>query len=113
MEEKLKVGIIRCQQTEDMCPGNTDFAIAKKGKMAFEKTGPVEIVGFVSCGGCPGKRAIARAKLMVDRGAKAIVFASCISRGNPIGYPCPHFANMRDNIIKKIGTEITIIEWTH
>ncbi len=21
----MKVGIIRCQQTEDMCPGNTDF----------------------------------------------------------------------------------------
>jgi len=57
-----KVGVIRCQQTEDMCPGNTDFKVAKEGKLAFEETGPVEIVGFVSCGGCPGKRAIARAK---------------------------------------------------
>jgi len=108
-----KVGIIRCQQTEDMCPGNTDFKVAKAGKLAFEKTGPVEIVGFVSCGGCPGKRAISRAKLMVDRGAEIIVFASCISRGNPIGFPCPHYANMRDAIIKKVGTEIQIIEYTH
>lgn len=58
----MKVGIIRCQQTEDMCPG---------------------------------KRAITRAQLMVDRGADAIVFASCISKGNPICYPCPHFANMK------------------
>ncbi len=108
-----KVGIIRCQQTEDMCPGNTDFKVAKDGELAFEETGPVEVVGFISCGGCPGKRAVARAKLMVDRGAEAIVFASCISRGNPIGFPCPHYANIRDAVIKKIGPEIQIIEYTH
>jgi predicted metal-binding protein len=108
-----KVGIIRCQQTEDICPGNTDFMVAKEGKLAFAETGPVEIVGFVSCGGCPGKRAIPRAQLMVERGAEAIVFASCISRGNPIGYPCPHYAHMRDAVIKKIGPEIQIIEYTH
>ncbi|MHC1576531.1 MAG: CGGC domain-containing protein [Methanosarcinaceae archaeon] len=109
----MKVGIIRCQQTEDMCPGNTDFKVARLGKKAFEETGPVEIMGFVSCGGCPGKRAPARAKLMVDRGAEAIVIASCISKGNPIGVPCPHFITMRDSIIRKIGDDIKIIEWTH
>jgi predicted metal-binding protein len=108
-----KVGIIRCQQTEDLCPGTTDFKVAAEGKLAFAHTGSVEVVGFVSCGGCPGKRAIARAKIMVDRGAEAIVFSSCISRGNPIGYPCPHYANMRDAIVKKIGPEIEIIEYTH
>lgn len=109
----LKVGMIRCQQTEDMCAGNTDFKVAKDGKCAFEQTGPVEIVGFVSCGGCPGKRAVMRAKMMVDRGAEAIVFVSCISKGNPIGVPCPHFRQMKEAIIKKIGEHITIIEWTH
>jgi predicted metal-binding protein len=109
----LKVGIIRCQQTEDMCPGTSDFKVTREGTKAFEETGPVEIVGLVTCGGCPGKRAIARAKLMADRGAEAIAFASCISKGNPIGYPCPHFANMRDAVIKKVGPDIKIIEWTH
>ncbi|MHB9027710.1 MAG: CGGC domain-containing protein [Candidatus Latescibacterota bacterium] len=109
----MRVGIIRCQQTEDMCPGNTDFKVAATGKLAFEETGPAEVVGFVSCGGCPGKRAVARAKLMVDRGAEAIAFASCISRGNPIGFPCPHFATMREAIIRKIGPEVKVIDWTH
>jgi predicted metal-binding protein len=108
-----KVGIIRSQQTEDICTRNTDFRIAREGKLAFKETGPVEITGFVSCGGCPGKRAIARAQLMVERGAEAIVFASCISKGNPIGYPCPHYANMRDAVIKKVGPEIQNIEYTH
>lgn len=55
----MKVGIISCQQTEDMCPGNTDFKVAAEGKLAFEEIGPSEVMDFVSCGGCPGKRAIA------------------------------------------------------
>ncbi len=108
-----KIGIIRCRQTEDMCPGNTDFKVAREGRAAFEKTGPVEIIGFVSCGGCPGKRAVPRAKLLVDRGAEVITFASCISKGNPIGFPCPHFAEMKAAIIRKIGSDIEIIEYTH
>jgi len=109
----LKVGMIRCQQTEDMCAGNTDFKVAKEGKCAFEGIGPVEVVGFVSCGGCPGKRAVMRAKTMVERGAEAITFVSCITKGNPIGFPCPHYTSMRDAVIRKLGPEVKIIEWTH
>lgn len=109
----LKVGIIRCQQTEDICPGTTDFKFTALGKGAFEETGPVEIVGFVSCGGCPGKRAVSRANLLAERGAEAIVFASCISKGNPISFPCPHFDMMKNAVVKKLGENIKIIEWTH
>lgn len=109
----MKVGIIRCQLTEDMCQGSTDFRIAREGKLAFEETGPVEIIGFVSCGGCPGKRAVARAKMMVDRGAEAIVFASCMKNGNPIGFPCPNFESIKQSVVQKLGTDIKIIDWTH
>ncbi len=108
-----KVGIIRCQQTEDICPGTMDFKVASEGKLAFEETGPVEIIGFVSCGGCPGKRAVSRAKIMVDRGAEAIVFASCIKRGTPTGFACPHYEVMKEAIVRKIGASIKIIEYTH
>ena len=108
-----KVGIIRCQQTEDLCPGTTDFKVASQGKLAFEHTGPVKVTGFVSCGGCPGKRAVSRASIMVERGVEAIVFASCISRGNPISFACPHYESMKASIIKKIGNDIQIIEYTH
>ncbi|MFA8342874.1 MAG: CGGC domain-containing protein [Rhodothermaceae bacterium] len=108
-----KVGIIRCQQTEDACPGTTDFKVAANGKLAFQESGPVEVVGFVSCGGCPGKKAVFRAKNMVDRGAEGIAFASCISRGNPIGFACPHFDQMKKSIIKKVGEEIEIFDYTH
>ena len=97
-----KVGIIRCQQTEDLCPGTTDFVTAAKGKGSFEAFGECQIVGFVSCGGCPGKRAVARAKMLVDRGAEAVALASCIGKGSPIGFPCP---NREQNIpTKRKGT---------
>lgn len=109
----MKVGIIRCQQTEDLCPGTTDFKVAREGKFAFEETGPVEVIGFVSCGGCPGKRTVSRAQMMVTRGAEAIVFASCISKGKPIGFPCPHFEKMTESVINKVGPDIKIIDWTH
>ncbi len=108
-----KVGIIRCQQTEDICGGTTDFKIAREGKLAFKETGPVEIVGFVSCGGCPGKRAVARAKTMVERGADVIAFASCISKGNPIGFACPHFEKMKEAVVKGIGNDTEVFDYTH
>lgn len=109
----MKVGIIRCQLTEDMCPGTTDFKVAREGTFAFKEIGPVDIVGYVSCGGCCGKKTVTRAKMMVDRGAEAIVFASCMKNGNPIGYPCPHFVAIKDAVIKKLGPDIKIIDWTH
>lgn len=108
-----KAGIIRCQQTEDMCPGTTDFKVAAKGLGSFKETGPVEIVGFVSCGGCPGKKAVTRAKMMVERGAEVIVFASCISKGTPIGFPCPHFEKMKVAVANKLGPDIKILDHTH
>lgn len=85
----MKVGIIRCQQTEDLCPGTGDFAAVEKKSGAFETLGDCTIVGFVSCGGCPGSKAIARAQALMDRGAQAIALATCITKGNPDGFPCP------------------------
>jgi predicted metal-binding protein len=96
-----------------MCPGTMDFVVASEGKMGFAEMGPVEIIGFLSCGGCPGKRAIPRARMMVDRGAEAIAIASCISKGNPIGFPCPHFHEIKEGIARGIGPKVEIIEWTH
>lgn len=108
-----KIGIIRCQQTEDMCPGAACFKSATKGKLAFEEYGVCEIVGFISCGGYPGKRSIPRAKLLVDKGAEIIVFSSCIFKGTPIGFPCPNAEKMETGIKNKIGEDIIILQHTH
>ena len=54
----MKVGIIRCMQTEDYCPGTTDFKMLKEHKGAFEGINEeIELIGFCNCGGCPSKKA--------------------------------------------------------
>lgn len=110
----MKVGVIRCMQTEDMCPGTTDFVCIKNKQGAFSGAdGEIDIVGFVSCGGCPGKKATTRAAELVRRGADTIALASCITKGNPIGFPCPHAELMKAAIRRKIGDTITILDYTH
>lgn len=97
-----------------MCPATTDFKVMKERKFAFEGVKEdIEIVGVSSCGGCPGKKAVTRAAEMVRRGADTIVLASCITKGNPIGMPCPHADQMKKSIEKKVGESIQLIDYTH
>ncbi len=110
----MKVGLIRCMQTEDMCPGTTDFKVMREKKCAFEGVeGEIEVIGFTTCGGCPGKRAVTRAVEMVKRGADTIVLCSCITRGNLIGFICPHAQAIKGCIAKKLGDSVKIIDYTH
>ena len=110
----MKIGIIRCMQTEDYCPGTADFKVISTRKGSFEgDTEEIEIIGFVSCGGCPGKKAVLRAKELVKRGADTIVFASCIKKGTPIGFPCPQAEQMIEAVRKAVGPDIRILDYTH
>lgn len=110
----MKVGLIRCMQTEDMCPATTCFKVMNLKKLAFEGIEEeIEVIGVNTCGGCPGKKAVTRAAEMVRRGADTIVLASCITRGNPIGFPCPHAAQMKAAVEQKVGESIRMIDYTH
>ncbi len=110
----MKVGLIRCMQTEDMCPATACFKVMNIKKLAFEGIEEdIEVVGVNTCGGCPGKKAVTRAAEMVKRGADTIALASCITKGNPIGFACPHAEQMKAAIEKKVGESIKIIDYTH
>ena len=110
----MKVGIIRCQQTEDYCPGTTDFRILRERKGAFAGVEEeIELVGFINCGGCPAKRSVLRARELVRRGADTIAFASCIQKGTPIGYPCPFAQAMKELIARDLGDKVRILDYTH
>ena len=110
----MKVGLIRCMQTEDMCPATTDFKVMQEKKCAFEGVAEeIEVIGINTCGGCPGKKAVTRAVEMIKRGADTIVLASCITRGNPIGFACPHAGQMITAINQRIGDEAILLDWTH
>lgn len=101
-------------QTEDFCPGTTDFRMIREKKGAFEGVEEdIEIIGFINCGGCPGKKAVLRAGELVNRGADSIAFASCIQKGTPIGYACPFAKRMKDVIQNDLGDGIRLIDYTH
>ena len=110
----MKIGIIRCQQTEDYCPGTADFKAIKERRGSFEGVEEeIEIVGFTNCGGCPAKKAVLRARELVRRGVDTIVFASCIQKGTPIGYPCPFAKRMKDIIANDLGDSVKFLDYTH
>lgn len=110
----MKVGIIRCMQTEDFCPGTSDFKMVTEKKGVFEGiTEPIEIIGFINCGGCPGKKSVLRVRELVKRGADTIALASCITKGSPIGFACPHAVKMLELIKKETGETVTVLEFTH
>lgn len=112
----MKVGIIRCMQTEDYCSGTADFKAIRERNGAFcdmPEGESIEIVGFCNCGGCPGKKAVFRARKLVDAGADTIAFASCIQKGTPIGYACPFAKRMQEVVSQNIGDDIRILPYTH
>lgn len=110
----MKLGIIRCMMTEDYCPGTKDFKAVREKSGGFEGVEEdIEIVGFINCGGCPGKKSVLRARELVKRGADTIAFTSCITKGNPIGYPCPFAKRMQDIIAKDLGDQVTYLDYTH
>ncbi|HQC43492.1 MAG TPA: CGGC domain-containing protein [Verrucomicrobiota bacterium] len=114
-KNKMKIGIIRCQKTADICrcPCAADLKIEAEGKSSAEGKSPVEIIGFFSCGGCPGKQAVPRAKILVERGAQEIVFASSAPQGKPGKTSCSHRKEVKETVIRNIGDGVRIIEWDH
>ena len=110
----MNVGIIRCMQTEDLCPGTTDFRMIRERKGVFQDISEeINLIGFINCGGCPGKKTVLRAKELVRRGADTIVFASCIQKGTPMGYPCPFAKKMKEIVRASVGDDIRILDYTH
>ena len=110
----MKIGLIRCMKTEDICAATKDFMVIKNKKGAFKGIKEeIEIIGVNSCGGCPGEKSATRAHKMVKRGADAIALTSCITKGRPVGSVCPHLEKMKESIEKKLGNTIKLIDYTH
>lgn len=110
----MKLGIIRCMQTEDYCPGTGDFMAVREKLGIFEDVEEeIELIGFINCGGCPAKRVVLRARELVRRGADTIAFASCIQRGTPIGYPCPFSRKMKALVSEEVGNRVKLLDFTH
>jgi predicted metal-binding protein len=97
-----KIGIIICDR-ERTCIGGKCFMAIQERAGAFRKYSknePLEIVGFITCGGCPGERLERAPSEMKKYGAEEIYLASCFLAGYP---PCSYigdFIQYIENYVK-------------
>ncbi|HAE21070.1 MAG TPA: CGGC domain-containing protein [Spirochaetaceae bacterium] len=103
-----KIGIIICDRYKG-CAGGKCFRSLKNHEGAFSIYGSdaLEVVGYTSCGGCPGGNIEYAGEEMLKNGAQAIHLATGLVVGYP---PCPHieyfkrFLEARYSIPVVIGT---------
>ncbi len=114
----LKVGIIRCALVAEICPATSCIKAVKESKGAFKDL-ECELIGFMTCGGCPGLKVSANVRTLLNRGAEVIALSSCMTRGYPVGskaFTCPHFEDIKkavESVLKKDAPEVKLLEWTH
>ena len=102
--EKVKIGIIICDRYKT-CAGGKCFRAVQKREGAFDiyKDKEVDIVGFTTCGGCPGGNIEYAPEEMKKNGVTHIHFAT----GFLVGYPpCPYMEYFKNFIKEKYGMEV-------
>ncbi|MCD6269413.1 MAG: CGGC domain-containing protein [Deltaproteobacteria bacterium] len=106
----MKVGIIICDRYKN-CAGGKCFRAMQNREGAFDiysKNEPLDIVGFTSCGGCPGGNIEYSPEEMIKNGAEAIHFAT----GFVVGYPpCPYIKHFKEFIENRY--KLPVIIGTH
>ncbi len=106
----MKVGIIICDRYKN-CAGGKCFRAMQNREGAFDiysKNDPLDIVGFTSCGGCPGGNIEYSPEEMIKNGAEAIHFAT----GFVVGYPpCPYIKHFKEFIENRY--KLPVIIGTH
>lgn len=104
---KTKIGIIICDRYRS-CAGGKCFKSMRNREGAFNlynKDDDLELVGFTTCGGCPGGNIEYTPEEMIKNGAKVIHLAT----GFLVGYPpCPHIDHFTKFIPEKYGVKIVV-----
>lgn len=107
MEKRMKIGIIICDRYHS-CGGGKCFRAFHRREGAFDiyrEDENAEIVGFASCGGCPGGNIEYVPEEMKKNGAEVIHFAT----GFIVGYPpCPYIDHFREFIQEKFDMKVIV-----
>ena len=103
----MKIGIIICDRYKG-CGGGKCFRSVRERAGAFSayaEEEELEVVGFTSCGGCPGGNIEYVPEEMIDNGAEAIHLAT----GFVVGYPpCPYIDYFKDSVEAKFNVPVVI-----
>jgi predicted metal-binding protein len=112
---KTKIGILTCNNArQDLyCSSAMCLHDLREGNSAFKiyrETGGAELLGLITCDGCPTlaapDRIVKRVKGLVDLGAEAIHMASCMMCA------CP-FRNKYMGVLQAAFPTVKIVPGTH
>jgi predicted metal-binding protein len=100
----MKVGIIQCEAIRKSCVADRCMKSAREKSGSFEKYDTVELVGMLTCGGCPAKRNddnfLSKVEILKKQGADVIHFGNCID-----GF-CPYRINRKKTVEEKLGLHV-------
>jgi len=101
-----QIGIIICDRYKT-CDGGKCFRSVREREGAFKRyaNDELEVVGYSTCGGCPGGNIEYVASGMKKYGADVIHFATGFLAGYP---PCPYIQVFKDFIEKIVGVDVVV-----
>jgi predicted metal-binding protein len=103
----MKIGIVICDRYRS-CGGGKCFRAARERAGAFSHypaDEPLEVVGFSTCGGCPGGNVEYVPEEMIKNGAEAVHLATCMVVGYP---PCPYLEYFKEFVPAKYGVPLVV-----
>ena len=104
MSEKTRVGIIICDRYRTCTGGKCLRSLRQKeGAFAAYEGKELELVGFTTCGGCPGGNLENAPEEMKKNGAEVIHLATGFFVGYP---PCPYLEYFLKTIPEKFGLRV-------
>ena len=102
-----KIGIIICARYQS-CGGGKCLRALREREGAFSIYGPkeeVELVGYSTCGGCPGGNVQYVPEEMIKNGADTIHLATGLAVGYP---PCPHISDFKSYIESRYKLKVVV-----
>ena len=101
-----KIGIIICDRYHTCAGGKCLRAMRdRQGAFSLYKGKQIEMVGFTTCGGCPGGNVEHAPAEMKKNGAEVIHLATGLVVGYP---PCPYLKSFCEFIPAKFGLDVVI-----
>ena len=90
------------------CTGNKCFKSILERDGVFSEIHedePIEVVGWMACGGCPGERLEFAPADMKKYGAEVVYLASCYLAGYPV---CPYIRDHKAYIENVVGLPVVV-----
>ena len=106
MTDVILIGIIICDR-DHTCAGGKCLRALRNREGAFQRyaSSQVELVGYTTCGGCPGGNVEYTGDEMVKNGANVIHLAT----GMLVGYPpCPRISTFKSYLEEKYGVQVIL-----